>query len=119
MNKNNTQVLFLPFPPSVNTYWGFSGHRRFLTKKAVYFKSEVALEVYNKKIKFDLERLEVMITLFPPDKRIRDLDNFAKSTLDALCQAKCFVDDSQIDLLILRRGSIYKGGKAEVAIKII
>lgn len=112
--------LTIPYPPSVNSYWGFHGHRRFLTKKANDFKSSVSEAVITYNIpKLGQERLEIEIKLFPPDKRLRDIDNSIKSCLDALCQAGVFNDDSQIDVLIVNRGEIYKGGKAEVHIKIL
>ena len=112
--------LTIPYPPSVNSYWGFHGHRRFLTKKAVDFKSEVSNAVIAHNIpKLGQERLEIEIKLFPTDKRVRDIDNSIKSCLDALCQAGVFDDDSQIDVLIVNRGEIVKGGKAEVKLKIL
>ena len=123
--ENNTTVksymktLTIPYPPSVNTYWGFKGHRRFLTPKAKQFKTEVAQEVSHNKINFGLDRLEICITLYPPDKRVRDIDNVVKSTFDALVQANAFVDDSQIDVLLINRGPVVKGGKAEIKIKVL
>ena len=112
-------TFFVPYPPSVNTYWGFSGHRRFLTTKAVQFKNEVKIAILNAGIKhFKDARLEVTITLYPTDKRIRDLDNSLKSCLDAIGHSGLvFNDDSQIDVLVVQRGEIIKGGKAKIDIK--
>jgi crossover junction endodeoxyribonuclease RusA len=112
-------TFFIPYPPSVNTYWGFSGHRRFLTPKAVQFKNEVKNAILDAGIKhLDDARLEVTITLYPTDKRIRDLDNSLKSCLDAIGQSGLvFNDDSQIDVLIVQRGEIVKGGQALIEIK--
>ncbi len=115
--KSYMKMLTIPYPPSVNTYWGFKGHQRFLTPKAKQFKTEVAQEVSHKQINYGLDRLEISITLYPPDKRVRDIDNVIKSTLDALVQANAFADDSQIDVLLINRGPIFKGGKAEVKIQ--
>jgi crossover junction endodeoxyribonuclease RusA len=89
--------ITLPYPPSVNTYWGFSGHRRFLGK----------------------QRLEMTVVLYPPDKRVRDIDNVLKPTIDALCQAHIFNDDSQIDVLFVRRAEVVKGGKCVVSIEVL
>lgn len=108
--------LTLPYPPSVNTYWGFQGHRRFLTNKAVQFKKAVAHEVSLTPARFTNERLEVFITLNPPDKRTRDIDNIAKPTLDALVSAGLFIDDGQIDRLIIVRSNIIKGGSMTVGV---
>lgn len=106
--------LILPWPPSVNTYWGFHGHRRFLTKKAQEFKKDVAIAVQAQRL--GQSRLSVTIIAHAPDKRVRDLDNILKPTLDALVQAGLFDDDSQVDLLTIQRGEIVKGGKAIVTV---
>jgi crossover junction endodeoxyribonuclease RusA len=53
---------------------------------------------------------------FPPDRRRRDLDNLAKPTLDALEHAGVYEDDSQIDLLIIRRQDVVRGGSLQVAV---
>jgi len=112
--------LTVPFPPSVNTYWGFRGANRFLTKKAVCFKQIVRNEyLLTKHSGFALQRLKVYVELNPPDRRIRDLDNYAKSLLDALCQAGIFVDDEQIDHLTLVRGELVKGGQCLVRIELM
>jgi crossover junction endodeoxyribonuclease RusA len=114
------QTLFLtiPFPPSINSYWGFYGHRRFLTKKAVQFKADVAEQVRLADVNFGDARLFITVLLYPKDKRIRDLDNFLKSCMDALVQAGLFDDDSQIDRLLVERREKFKGGKAELIISI-
>ena len=109
--------LLLPYPPSVNTYWGFQGSRRFLTKKAVLFKSEVLLRFADSKHKgFGVARLDIDIILFPPDKRRRDIDNVIKSLLDSL-SGSAFDDDCQIDRLVVTRSEVLKGGACIVDIK--
>jgi crossover junction endodeoxyribonuclease RusA len=113
------KTITIPYPPSVNTYWGFRGHRRFLTPKANQFKSAVAQIVSQQQINFGNQRLEISITLYPPDRRVRDIDNVVKSTFDALVQAGAFVDDSCIDVLLVQRGEVTKGGKAVVVIKVL
>jgi crossover junction endodeoxyribonuclease RusA len=111
--------FFIPYPPSVNSYWGFSGHRRFLTPKAVEFKNQVKIAILEAGVKhFGDARLEITITLYPKDKRVRDLDNSLKSCLDAIGQSGLvFKDDSQIDVLLVQRGEIVKGGQALIEIK--
>jgi len=110
-------MLILPYPPSVNSYWGFKGSHRYLTLKAKTFKQEVWVAFKKTKhISFGTKRLKVNVVLHAPDKRIRDLDNSIKSLLDALCQAGVFDDDEQIDVLIVQRGEIRKGGGCLVMI---
>lgn len=111
-------MLILPYPPSVNSYWGFKGSHRYLTTKAKIFKQEVLLAFKNTKHKgFGKERLKVHIVLHAPDKRIRDLDNSIKSLFDAICQAGAFDDDSQIDKITVLRGGVTKGGLCHIFIE--
>lgn len=115
---NNQINLTIPFPPSVNTYWGFKGSQRFLTSRAKVFKGLVATEFQRSGHEgFGESRLAVTIKLYPPDRRVRDIDNVVKSTLDALCQAGVFVDDGQIDMLHVTRENVIKWGAAEIFIK--
>lgn len=110
-------VLNLPYPPSVNTYWQFNGSRRFLTKKANAFKQFVrAAHCLTNHKGFGKQRLFITIYLYPPDKRIRDIDNCIKSLLDSLCQANVFDDDSQVDKLLIVRKEQKKGGECLVTI---
>ena len=122
LNKNESKQkmlkLDLPYPPSVNSYWGFKGSHRYLTAKAKIFKQEVFIAFLKSKHKgFGKNRLEINITLYATDKRIRDLDNSIKSLLDALCQAGVFYDDSQIDKITVQRGAIIKGGLCNISIQ--
>jgi crossover junction endodeoxyribonuclease RusA len=112
--------ITVPFPPSVNTYWGFKGSQRFLTSRAKVFKSAVAAEFARcGHDGFGESRLAVTIKLYPPDRRVRDIDNVVKSTLDAMCQAGVFVDDGQIDALFVTREEIIKWGAAEIFIQVL
>lgn len=112
--------LFLPYPPSVNTYWGFSGSRRFLTPKANQFKAEVRQAFVASGHKgFGNARLSVTIFLYPPDKRVRDVDNPLKPVNDALCQAGVFDDDGQIDRLLVVRMQQKKGGECNILVETI
>lgn len=111
--------LFLPYPPSVNTYWGFNGNRRYLTPKAKEFKHKVAIRTAVAGCKLGLSRIVISITLHPPDKRIRDIDNVLKPLIDALCQAGAFDDDSQVDSLSITRDKIVSGGLCIVNIKAV
>lgn len=111
--------LELPLPPSINSYWGFQGHRRFLTPKANQFKSEVAHIVSHQKIKFGTARLSLIATFCFPTKRISDISNRVKALEDALVQAGLMDDDSQIDELHIYRGEICKGGKSLIRISVL
>lgn len=113
--------LNLPWPPTVNTYWRslvIKGQVRVLTSlKGRDYQSSVArLCLLNRAAKNLSGRLSVTITAYPPDRRARDLDNIAKSLLDALTKAGVWGDDSQIDRLIIQRGPVIKDGRVSVEI---
>ena len=115
-------VLNLPLPPSINSYWGFSGHRRFINKAGIAFKEAVADYVAEYRVpSLGTARLEFQVTLSPKDKRRQDIDNRIKALWDALSDngAGVFCDDSQIDVLIVHRGEIKKGGGCLVMIDIL
>lgn len=64
-------------------------------------------------------RLAVTITCFPPDRRRRDVDNWAKAMLDAIEKSGLvFLDDSQIDDLHIKRGErCPNGGRSIVTVR--
>jgi crossover junction endodeoxyribonuclease RusA len=61
--------------------------------------------------------LEVLIELFPPDRRRRDADNTTKPLLDALQHGGAYADDSQIVHLDTWRRAPVPGGKTIVHIR--
>jgi crossover junction endodeoxyribonuclease RusA len=104
----------LPYPPSVNTYWRSNRGRVHVSKTGVEYRRAVG----NVKLPvFGGSRLRLTAMVYPPDKRRRDLDNVLKALLDALCHAGAYNDDSQIDLLTVRRCSVMDGGCVDVAIE--
>lgn len=104
-------IIKIPYPPTINSYWGFKGNRRFLTAKARQFKEDVAKAVLGFP-NLGGSRLSIKITLHAPDRRVRDIDNVLKPTLDALVQAGLFKDDGQVDRLLVIRGDVEKNGCA-------
>lgn len=122
MTENNTSskvILHLPYPPSVNTYWGFNGSRRYLTKKALDFKKLVWCEVILAgKPYFGKQFVKVSIRWHCPDKRLRDIDNPLKPLFDALVQASVMEDDSQIRAMTVEYGNIKKGGETVIVIEL-
>lgn len=116
-----TVRLDLPFPPSTNHYWrGTEGSKRVLTRAAREFRARALAAVLEQGApRFDREaRLRVEVTLNPPNRLRRDIDNFGgKALLDALQHAGVFPDDSQVDELRIVRGRVVKGGQAVVTIQ--
>ena len=109
--------VILPQPPSVNHYTKASRYGgRYLSKDAVAFKQDarriIAVHAPQEPSK---NRLVVKVIFGFKDDRRRDLDNFLKVTLDSL-QGIVFADDSQIDVLLAKRGNKVAGGQVTVKI---
>jgi crossover junction endodeoxyribonuclease RusA len=113
-------ILDLPLPPSVNHYWGQHGHRRYVSKAGVAFKTQVSEYVIDYRVpKLGTARLAMTVVLFPKDRRKQDIDNRIKALWDALADAGVFDNDEQIDTLFIERGEIKKGGGCRVYIDIL
>lgn len=131
--------LTLPYPPSINHYWQHKAVRsrqtrrwmviKFLSKRAKDFRQLVQNAVYEQlgmppKLR---QRLAVIVHEHygPRDEQhehdgpAQDIDNCLKPLLDALEHGKVFVNDSQVDELLVikkRRAAI---GRVEVTIRTI
>ena len=108
--------LELPYPPSVNHYWGQAGNHRFIGKKGKEFRAAVSDAVCEAGIQALEGRLAVHVALYPPDRRKRDIDNVLKSLLDACEHAGCYENDSQIDELHIIRRDVIKDGACTIVI---
>ncbi len=116
--------LTLPFPPSVNTYWrapnkGPLAGRHLISAAGRKYQSDACAAIIEQ-----LRRLPkpsptpaaVAITLFPPDQRRRDLDNYNKALFDALTHAGVWDDDSQVKRMLVEWGPVVPKGKVEITI---
>ena len=113
-------VLSLPLPPSVNSYRTIFRNRMGISKAGKEFKAKVSDYVIEYKVpKLGAARLEMKVVLYPRDKRKQDIDNRIKALWDALGDAGVFDDDEQIDVLLIERGEIKKGGGCLVMIDIL
>lgn len=99
----------LPWPPSMNTYWRRVGNKTILSKAAREYKKAVAELVLVQFAKLGLkERAHISIIAYPPDKRVRDLDNLLKPILDAMTGAGVWVDDGIINSISIQRSFVEK-----------
>jgi crossover junction endodeoxyribonuclease RusA len=112
------QILSLPFPPSVNHYWRSIGRGRVIISEAGRRYREAVRQVVAPQLQLadgggmkKPPRLGVLLSAMPPDDRRRDLDNMLKAPLDAMKHAGAYEDDSQIDLLTIRRRHKLPGGR--------
>jgi len=102
--------VMLPWPPSANRYWRNFKGRTIVSSEAKSFKDLVKALAYTWRAKPIYGRVKVVIYAFPPDKRVRDLDNLLKITIDAIKDAGLFPDDSQIDEISISRHEVTKPG---------
>ncbi|HHI0407237.1 TPA: RusA family crossover junction endodeoxyribonuclease [Escherichia coli] len=116
--------LTLPFPPTVNSYYrapdkGALKAKHLISESGRKFKKNVYAAVLTqyggipKPVTVDVE---VNITLYPPDRRRRDLDNYNKALFDALTNARVWVDDRQVQRMLVEWGPKVPGGKVEIMI---
>lgn len=91
-----THTLTLKIPPSTNRVWRTFRRRPILSKASRDFRAHVAHEV--KEQLGDLRiagQLALTLHIYP-QRKTADVDNFFKSTLDALKHAGLFKDDNQV-----------------------
>ena len=105
----------LPFPPSVNHLWRRVGNRTLLSRRGREYRQEVGSRLRGTEPMTG--PLEVLIDLYPPDRRRRDIDNVNKALLDALGHGGAYLDDSQISRLVIERREVISGGKVHVRIE--
>ena len=112
-------TLILPFPPSVNRIWRTVQGRIILSAVGRKYRQDVAVAVHQSNVvPFGANRIDVLIELYEPDRRRRDIDNVPKALFDALQAARVFDDDSQVDMmLVARRGVDRANPRVEVTIK--
>ena len=103
-------MFILPYPPSVNHYWRRAGSRTFISREGRVFRKKVVRILAAMGTRPMDGRLRVVVEVYPPDNRKRDLDNVLKALLDALQHGGAFHDDFQIDQLsVLRHGKTAGG----------
>lgn len=91
--------------------------RRFPNKKALDYKIKVQDIVLDcQATKYGCKPISLQIWVYPPDRRKRDISNIIKIIEDSLQDAGVYDDDFQINLLVVERGQIIKGGKVTVMI---
>ena len=98
-------TLTLPYPPSINRYYRHVGYRTLISREGRAFRTNVCALMGGGGPRKPPAggRIALCMDAFPPDRRVRDLDNLLKGTLDALQHADVYEDDGQVDLLVARR----------------
>lgn len=101
--------LYLPFPPTYNNYYVKTARGVFISQKGRKFRALTAEAVNEQLPDVSIaDRMLVEVVLYPPDKRIRDVDNYNKALLDSLTECGFWEDDCLIDQLFVYRGDVVK-----------
>ena len=111
-------ILVLPWPPSTNKAHRRSGTHMHLSNASKTYRVAVKSIVTAKKAALPIAgALEVHVTLYPPDRRKRDEDNFAgKALFDSLTKAGVWIDDSQIRRKVVDWGEVTPGGAVMIEV---
>lgn len=111
--------LHLPWAPSVNAIWRHvvigRAARTLLSKDGRrYFEHASAVVCAQRNGRRINGRAEVEIVLHAPTRAVLDIDNRVKAVLDVCTKGGLWSDDSQVDVLIVRRGDVLRGGAVVV-----
>lgn len=109
--------LELPYPPSVNHYWRRVGARTLISRGGRAFREAVCAILAAHGVRPLSGPLVVEVSIHPPDKRRRDIDNLQKALLDALAHGGAYHDDSQIARLTIERREVVPDGKVVVRLE--
>jgi crossover junction endodeoxyribonuclease RusA len=117
-------TLVLPFPPSVNSYWrspnrGALKGRTLISDAGRRFRTNAVgavLEQLRRRPAPITSNVSVSLTLYPPNRARRDIDNYTKATFDAMTHAGVWGDDNQIKRMLVEWGPVTAGGRAVISI---
>lgn len=88
-------------------YVSVGKHRKILSPEYNTFKAKVQDICQSEKVSKFKGRLDFSVALYFADKRKCDLDNRIKTLFDSL-NGILYDDDSQIDILYVKRAGFYK-----------
>lgn len=101
----------LPFPPSVNTYWRTTQvhgqQRTLISKRGRDYQAAFKQNWYVARPRTWIQvrdPVKVKLSLYPPDKRQRDLDNYFKALFDCCTKSGVWSDDSLVHEIHARWG---------------
>lgn len=102
--------LLLPWPPSINNYYGRirGTDRQYIKAPGKEFRERV-VKLYSTDTPLQ-GNLQTKVIAYKPDRRRRDLDNLMKATYDALTHAGVYEDDQQIVCQTHEWGPVVKPG---------
>lgn len=100
-------MIVLPFPPSINGYWRSVAGRQIISREGRAYRAKaISAVLLARYVTIGRAPCNVSIVAWMPDARRRDVDNLCKAPLDALGHAGVYEDDSQIQMLMIRKAGI-------------
>ena len=99
----------LPYPPTMNSYWQKWRGKIVLSNAGRQYKQDVIAAVGPQPPRLTGD-LCVMVQVWMPDRKKRDIDNLLKPLLDACTAADVWGDDSQIAALSIAKLGVRKPG---------
>lgn len=114
-------TLRLPFPPSLNRIWRAVLGRVVLSAAARQWSAAAANAMPRGRVPPPLiGRLAVTLLLCPPasyGRRKWDIANREKLLCDLLTKQRVWLDDEQIDVLLIVRGAAHDKGYVDILIQ--
>ncbi len=106
--------LELPWPPSVNHYWGRRGNWVYIKQAGKDFRDLSIWKIKEARVEMIKGPAKVTLHLYPPDRRKRDTDNVLKALFDALQHGGAIEDDYLIEEHHFYRHEADKPGRVEI-----
>jgi crossover junction endodeoxyribonuclease RusA len=111
-------VITLPWPPSVNhAYYNYGHGKKRLKPASESYRDEVAYLSYHASQMYGIPKppLILVVAVWKPDRRKRDLDNLTKVLQDGIFMG-LHMDDSNVSTVVLKHRGYVKKGKLEVLV---
>lgn len=108
----------MPWPPTLNHWHQPRGNRIIKGAKAREYESKAVAHIKSLKLNDEAlsSKLRVRLTLHPMINRSYDIDNRTKGIFDSLSTANFWLDDSQVEELIIKKAGKVKGGSVVVEV---
>ena len=126
-NPDKVTTLKIPYPPTINHYYGQrvvtpkNGGRPYVGKyigaAGKNYRDSLVTKMRLAKVEKVLGMIQMWIGVHPPDHRGRDLDNILKCVWDALEEGGLYENDSQISTFRMDRLPIMPGGLVVIKVR--
>ncbi|HAR39359.1 MAG TPA: hypothetical protein DCS09_12725 [Porphyromonadaceae bacterium] len=93
-------AIELPFPPTINHYYRRNGAATFISEEGQMYRETVFGLLAEAGVQTFRGKVSLTLDLHPPDRRIRDIDNYQKPLLDALEKGRAYNNDNQVKRLL-------------------